>query len=67
MTLYRLIPSLKRLAGLSLLTPILAQAHEGHGIPGTLWHELQHQLWNFGGFVILGAVLLALCLRERKD
>ncbi|HEY0962613.1 MAG TPA: hypothetical protein VGE69_09665 [Pseudomonadales bacterium] len=36
-----------------------AIAHEGHGIPGTIGHDLQHQLWTFAALVAVGALLLA--------
>ena len=50
-----------------LCCPLLAYAHEGHGTPGTLLHELQHQAWSFGGLIILAALVLALGDRESED
>jgi hypothetical protein len=35
-----------------------ALGHEGHGVPGTFSHDLQHQLWTFAALVVTGALLL---------
>jgi hypothetical protein len=45
-------------AGLATLSTITA-AHEGHGTPGTISHDLQHQLWTFAAVVAVGALLFA--------
>jgi hypothetical protein len=45
-------------ACLALLAP-LAGAHEGHGIPGSVGHDLQHQVWTFAALVVVGALLMA--------
>jgi thiamine pyrophosphate-dependent acetolactate synthase large subunit-like protein len=42
---------------LALLAPA-AFAHEGHGVPGSVGHALQHQLWTFAVLVAMGAILM---------
>jgi hypothetical protein len=37
----------------------LVKAHEGHGIPGSVGHDLQHQVWTFAGLVAVAALLMA--------
>jgi hypothetical protein len=60
----------------SLALTLLASAafaHEGHGVAGSVGHDLQHQLWNFAGLIVLGVLVLggdhivALVVRSRKD
>ncbi len=41
------------LAG-ALLSPLMAQAHDGHGLPGSHWHST-----DVLGFVLLAVVLAA--------
>jgi hypothetical protein len=61
---------------LRYLAPLLcastALAHEGHGAVGSMGHDLQHQLWNFAGLIVLGVFVLggehiAALVRNRKD
>ena len=50
---------MQRLRGLALtLCTSLALAHEGHGVVGSMGHDLQHQAWNFAALVLLGALVL---------
>jgi hypothetical protein len=50
----------RHLAGLLLLAAAnVAAAHSGHGEPGSVGHDLQHQLWMFSALVAV-AVLLRL-------
>ncbi len=53
----RLMKGLMQVA-CALLAP-LAVAHEGHGVVGTVGHDLQHQAWTFAALVVTGALLLA--------
>jgi hypothetical protein len=41
-----------------LLLASAALAHEGHGVVGSVGHDLQHQLWNFAGLILLGVLVL---------
>jgi hypothetical protein len=41
----------------TLLTP-LATAHEGHGVVGSVGHDLQHQFWIVAALIVTGALLL---------
>lgn len=41
-----------------LLLASSALAHEGHGAVGSAGHDLQHQLWNFAGLILLSALVL---------
>lgn len=57
-----------------LLCASATLAHEGHGVVGSMGHDLQHQLWNFAGLILLGAVVLGgehivalVRSRNRKD
>ena len=36
-----------------------ATAHEGHGVVGSVGHDLQHQFWTFAALVVTGALLLS--------
>ncbi len=64
---------LKRLLGtcVAVLLAPAALAHEGHGVVGSVGHDLQHQVWTFAALVVTGALLLAgerlaIALRERR-
>ena len=52
--------SLKRLriTGALLLLTSTALGHEGHGVVGTMGHDLQHQLWTFAGLILLAVLVL---------
>lgn len=41
-----------------LVLATTALAHDGHGIVGSTGHDLQHQLWNFAGLILLGVLAL---------
>jgi hypothetical protein len=41
----------------ALVAPI-ALAHEGHGVVGSVGHDLQHQVWTFAALVVVAALLL---------
>src|SRR3712207_9332216 len=45
--------------GLLALDAAAANAHEGHGVPGTFSHDLQHQLWTFAAWIAIGTLVLA--------
>jgi hypothetical protein len=47
---------LSHIAGLATLLPLLAQAHDGHGLGGTHWHAT-----DVLGFVVV-AMLIAVAI-----
>lgn len=51
-------------AGITATSPSLA--HPGHGL-GSLGHDTQHALWNFVGFVLIGATLLIVRHLEKNE
>lgn len=50
--------------GVTAASPSLA--HPGHGL-GSLGHDTQHALWNFVGFVLIGATLLVVRHLEKNE
>lgn len=64
---------MKKLSGymgvlLFSLLPALAFSHPGHGVPGSVGHELQHQFWIFAGMVVVAALMLLLqSCNEKQD
>jgi hypothetical protein len=51
---------LKYMSGCAMvLLASAAAAHEGHGVVGSVGHDLQHQLWTFFALVVTGALLLS--------
>lgn len=53
---------------LVLLLPALALGHEGHGVPGTITHDVQHASWLvFAAVVVLAAALAVLSAWGQDD
>lgn len=50
----------------ALLLADAAAAHSGHGEPGTVGHDMQHQLWLFGALIVVGVVLLLVQAHDRN-
>jgi hypothetical protein len=52
---------------LILLLPTLALGHEGHGVPGSLAHEMNHASWLMFSLVALLAAALIIGSAMGKD
>lgn len=44
---------------LTILSASFAAAHAGHGIPGTVSHDLQHQVWISAALIVVTALVLS--------